>query len=305
MTSNVSSKSKGLGKGISALIADDDDYDDNESVTQANNGGLLELETDTLVSGKYQPRRHFSQQMLEELAESIRRNGIMQPIVVRQLNGDAYEIIAGERRWRAAKLAGLATVPVVIRTLEDRQALELALIENIQREDLTPLEESAGYQRLMDEFAYTQEELAGIVGKSRSHIANLLRLLALPEAIKSMLDDGRLTMGHARALLGVTDAQELAEEMVRRGLNVRQAEQLVKRGNIADISPGGKTGARKPRHDTAAAPSNEDIAILEEALTRNVGLPVRILDNGQHGEIVIAYNDLKELDDVLRKLGGI
>ena len=220
-----------LGKGLSALMADD--YSEHSLGDAATGKGLKEIPLDLLCSGQYQPRRHFDERYLQELADSISKNGIMQPLVVRPIEGQEqakYEIIAGERRWRAAKIAGLYSVPAIIREIDNKQALELALIENVQRQDLTPLEEGEGYQRLMDEFGYTQEELSTTVGKSRSHIANLLRLLHLPAEVKEMISRGDLSMGHARALVGSNNALDVATEVVRRGLNVRQTENLARAG---------------------------------------------------------------------------
>lgn len=244
----TAAKPKGLGKGLSALMSDS--YSQTVSETRRGNQSQPsnaepapvvntisqtgfapdQLSIDSLQAGIYQPRRRFTEEYLHELADSIEKNGIMQPILVRPspANAGMYEIIAGERRFRAAKLAKLTTVPVIIRELSDKQALELALVENIQRQDLSPLEEASGYQRLMDEFDYTQEELASTVGKSRSHIANLLRLQTLPESIKLMVDKTEISAGHARALLGVDNAEALAKRIVAEGLSVRQTEQLVK-----------------------------------------------------------------------------
>ena len=218
---------RGLGKGLSALISD------NASKPAASSGpsvvsGINHVPCARLHPGQFQPRTHFDEGALTELAESIQKNGIMQPIIVRPGAGNKLEIVAGERRWRASKLAGLETVPVIIRDINNKQALELALVENIQRRDLNPLEEALGYQRLIEEFDYTQEELAGTVGKSRSHIANLLRLLSLPEEVKEMLEKGEITMGHARALLTSESPVELAKQIVKKGLNVRQAENFSK-----------------------------------------------------------------------------
>ena len=220
---------RGLGKGLSALISENYVSPPAAAIkptAETKAGGVYTLPVNKLHPGKFQPRSQFDPVMLTELAESIRKNGLMQPIIVRPSKTQAgkYEIIAGERRWRAAQMAGLEQVPVIIREIADKQALELALVENIQRQDLSPLEEAGGYQRLIEEFEYTQEELAATIGKSRSHIANLLRLLSLPEEIRGMLDNGELTAGHARALIGVPGAVEMAHEIVRRGLNVRQTE---------------------------------------------------------------------------------
>lgn len=298
------SPKKGLGKGLSALMSED--YSATVNSNEGSPGNPSTLPVGEIVSGRYQPRHRFGEQYLQELSDSIRKNGIMQPILVRKRGaGEPYEIIAGERRWRAAKLAGLNEVPVIIKEIDDQQALELALIENIQRQDLTPLEEASGYQRLIDEFSYTQEELASTVGKSRSHVANLLRLLSLPEKIKSYLDDDKLTMGHARALLNAKDAEALADEVVKRGLNVRQTENLCRSGMPSaqtSTSSGGKKGGSS--RSSASREKDPDILALEETLSENLGLTVSINDEGQHGQIVISYDSLSQLDDILRRLGG-
>lgn len=307
---------RGLGKGLSALISEN--YVQPAAAAKAGKasasappaeadkaGGVYTLPVGKLVAGKFQPRSAFNEAALSELSDSIRKNGIMQPIIVRPLPKQAgkYEIVAGERRWRAAKMAALENVPVIIREIPDKQALELALVENIQRQDLTPLEESNGYQRLIEEFEYTQEELAATIGKSRSHIANLLRLLSLPESVKTMLDKGELTMGHARALIGVPNAEELARDIVKKGLNVRQAEQYSRdaQGQEKKSVPRANSPVR-----TSVQPSGNkdaDILALEETLSENLGLKVSINDRGQSGEIVIAYDSLSQLDEILRRLG--
>ena len=299
---------RGLGKGLSALISENASSAapaaaKSKSVPDSP-AGVYTLAVDQMHSGKYQPRTQFSDEALRELAESIRKNGIMQPIIVRASpkHKSKYEIVAGERRWRAAQLAGLGDVPVIIRDIPDKQALELALVENIQRQDLSPIEEANGYQRLIEEFDYTQEELAGTIGKSRSHISNLLRLLSLPDEIRDMLEKNELSMGHARALIGVPNAVQLARDIVRKGLNVRQVEQVSRdaQGLEKHERPRGasKTGGYRP-------PINKDpdIVALEETLSENLGLKVAIHDRGQNGDIVIAYDSLSQLDDILRRLG--
>ena len=274
-----------------------------EEITPQVSNGLETVAVSKLHAGKYQPRTQFTESNLSELAESIRKNGIMQPIVVRasETQSGKYEIIAGERRWRAAKQAGLDEVPVLIRDITDKQALELALVENIQRQDLSPLEEANAYQRLIEEFEYTQEELAGTVGKSRSHVANLLRLLSLPDEVKEMLERCELTMGHARALLTASNPVELAREIVSKGLNVRQAEQYGRKSN----TPRKKSGPRAANQTAQSANPNKDpdIIALEETLSENLGLKVSINDRGQSGEIIIAYDSLSQLDEILRRLG--
>jgi len=299
---------RGLGKGLSALISE------NSSPAAAGNksksspaadthAGVYTLAVSKLHAGKYQPRSQFNETALAELAESIRKNGIMQPIIVRasQKHNGKYEIVAGERRWRASQIAGLDEVPVIIRDIPDKQALELALVENIQRQDLSPIEEANGYQRLIEEFEYTQEELASTIGKSRSHVANLLRLLSLPDEIREMLEKNELTMGHARALIGVPNAVQLARDIIRKGLNVRQVEQASREVQGIEkrtVSRGGQRGAY-----TSSANKDPDIIALEETLSENLGLKVSINDRGQSGEIVIAYDSLAQLDEILRRLG--
>lgn len=308
---------RGLGKGLSALISEG--YSTTTSTPAATSGkktvqtqtennaptNPMYMTVDKLRSGKFQPRSHFDETALSELAESIEKNGIMQPIVIRPLEKGQYEIIAGERRWRAAKMAGLREVPVIVRDISDQVALELALVENIQRQDLTPLEEASGYQRLMDDFGYTQEELSSTVGKSRSHIANLLRLMDLPQEIKDLIDEGKLSAGHARALLGASNQIEMAHEVIRRGLNVRQTEKFLNSGVRNSVPRPRASGTAKETHATSSSKDKDpDILALEETLSENLGLKVSINDRGQSGEIMISYNSLEQLDEILRRLGG-
>jgi ParB family transcriptional regulator, chromosome partitioning protein len=243
-----------------------------------------------LVPGPYQPRRRFDDESLGQLAESIARHGVLQPILVRRdpRAADRFQIVAGERRWRAAQRARLHEVPVVVREMDDRDTLEVALIENIQRQDLSPLEEAEGYRRLIEEFQHTQEALAKAVGRSRSHVANMMRLLTLPEPVKRMVDDGRLSAGHARALLSVEDPVRTAEEIVTRGLTVRDIER--------------RTGApRKPPAPTVVDPNT---AQLERELSDKIGLAVEIQAGAKpsHGKLVIRYASLDQLDDVVARL---
>lgn len=312
---------KGLGKGLSALMGESYSQtmtsESNNVSSIEKNFGYQSLSTKLLHGGKFQPRTRFDEEYLNELADSIEKNGIMQPIIVRPSpkQQGSYEIIAGERRWRAAQLANLAQVPVIIRDVEDQLALELALVENIQRKDLTALEEASGYQRLMDEFGYTQETLARTVGKSRSHIANLLRLLDLPTEIKTLMDQDQLTMGHARALLTASNPVALAKQVVKEQLNVRQTEILARGEDVSAnlaISPPNtaKTNAQNTSpatHQSRATTSkgkDPDIIALEETLSDNLGLGVSINDLGsQKGEVIIQYGSLAQLDDILRRLG--
>lgn len=305
---------KGLGKGISALLGDDEDAP-SATVVAFHTPQTGEISAPQTLSvfdlqpGKYQPRRHFNDAELDELADSIRNHGIIQPILVRPLDGGRYEIVAGERRWRAAQRAGLNAVPVLIQDWSDQQALEAALVENIQRADLNPMEEAEGLQRLLDEFGYTQEELARVVGKSRSHVTNMLRLLQLPSSVREMVETGKLSMGHARALLTATNPQALADEVVSRGLSVRQTERLSSQKSL-DLQPPGRNpssqkNARSMQYGSNQQEKNPDILALEETLSSNIGLKVEIFDRGQQGEVVIRYESLMQLDDVLRRLGGV
>lgn len=300
---------RGLGKGLSALIAETNAHVATMERSQVSHeapqakpsaaGNPQLLAVAKLSPGMYQPRTVFNEEHLHELAQSIEQKGIIQPLLVREKSGGDYEIVAGERRFRAAQMAGLKEVPVIIKKMTDDDALEVALIENIQREDLNPLEEARAYERLIREFQYTQEEVGESVGKSRSHIANLLRLLKLPDAVKTMLENGDLTMGHARALLTAKDPLVLANQIVHGGLNVRAAEAMAK----------GRAGQQaKPRADQKQEPyqrpKDPDILALEETLSENLGLKVCIEDKGAGGEVVIAYETLAELDQVLQRLGG-
>ncbi len=285
-----------LGRGLSALFGEaTEDYSALDKVRQSK-----QVPIEFIHPGRYQPRRTFDEEALQGLVESIRDKGILQPLLVRR-DADSttsYELIAGERRWRAAQIAGLHEVPVVIRDLSDREALEIALIENIQRQDLTPLEEAEGYRRLMEEFEHTQEDLARAVGKSRSHVANMMRLLALPDPVKGMVQDGALSAGHARALLTAPDPVAVAKEVVKRGLNVRQTEDLMRGG----AAKGKKSAAAAP--DTDPSLKDVDLVNLEEEISARIGLKVAITPQGKRGTITIHYQTLDQLDDVLRRLGG-
>lgn len=277
----------GLGKGLSALMGEDFST---PSVQQENNGISL-IDIDLLVPSPYQPRRVFNESALGDLISSIREKGVLQPLLVRQKNG-IYEIIAGERRLRASKQAGLKQVPVIIKDFNDKDALEVALIENLQREDLNPLEEAEAYKRLLNEFQYTQEELSKVVGKSRSHVANMMRLLDLPVDIKQLVENKELTIGHARALLNAQNPSELANEIIEKGLSVRQAEKMA-------VSKG---GVKKRSNPKPVYQKDEDIIALEKQMSELMNVPVSINWNGQNGTVVIAYQNLDTLDNILQKL---
>jgi ParB family chromosome partitioning protein len=281
-----------LGRGLAALIGDVGEESAANERERARSPRRVPIEF--LRANPRNPRRTFVEEELDELAASIRERGIIQPILVRSIDGlaDNYEIIAGERRWRAAQRAGLHEVPVVIVEVSDREALELAIIENVQRSDLNPIEEAMGYSALIDEFGYSHEDVARIVGKSRPHVANTVRLLKLSEKVKGYIQTGRLTPGHARLLIGQPNADELAEEIVTRGLNVRQVEARIRVG----IDPRLAARGGRPRKDP-------DTEALEARLTDVLGLKVRIehRENGG-GAIRVEYRTLEQLDDIVRRL---
>ncbi len=278
-------KKKRLGRGLDALLGDITDAGGERREVE-----LRDLPIDLLERGRYQPRTHMNKAALEELAQSIKAQGVLQPVVVRPLTADSYEIIAGERRWRAAQLAGLDSVPVVIRRIPDDAALAIALIENIQRENLNPVEEANGLQRLLDEFGLTHQQVADTIGRSRTAVTNLLRLLTLNPLSKKLLEQEKLEMGHARALLALsgTDQDKAAKEVAAKGLSVRQTEALVRRWQQR----------RHPRKPTAYKPS-ADISRLQQQLSDRLAAKVSIKDRGGKGQVVIQYHSLDQLDGIL------
>ncbi len=288
----MSTKKRGLGKGLDALIGRSPAKAAATTPAEqgSKDGALKELPIDLLERGRYQPRRDMKPEALEELANSIRAQGVMQPIVVRPIAGNRFEIIAGERRWRASQLAGLDKVPALVRDVPDEAAIAMALIENIQREDLNAMEEAQALKRLQDEFGLTHQQVADAVGKSRATVSNLLRLLALNEDVQKLLDHGDLEMGHARALLSLEGRaqSEAARNVVSKGLSVRQTEALVR--NQAGTKPA------KPAKPSASA----DIRRLEEELSEKVGVPVSLQHSASgKGKLVLSYNSLDELDGIL------
>jgi len=289
--SDSETKPRKLGRGLSALFGEDTAADAEAARKPSRTVAIGQIHP-----GRYQPRRVFDDEKLAGLVESIRDKGILSPLLVRvhPTVQNAYELIAGERRWRAAQKAQLHDVPVIVRDLTDRETLEIALVENLQREDLNPLEEAEAYARLSEEFGHTQEALAKAVGKSRSHIANTLRLLGLGEKVRGLLAEGKLTAGHARALIGVERAEVLADEIVERGLNVRQVEALVQQGRK---SPDGGSG--KP---ASPDPVDADTLALERELAGSLGLAVKIKTRGSGGEVTIQYRTLDQLDHLLKRL---
>jgi ParB family chromosome partitioning protein len=297
-------KKKGLGRGLSALLGDAQTAyaaaggapGAPVDVASAIGGTSQTLPITWLSAGKYQPRRRFDDEAIAELSASIKTRGILQPILVRPIGADRYEIVAGERRWRAAQKAGLHDVPVLIQPLPDDAAAEIALIENLQRQDLSPLEEAQGYQRLIDEFGHSHGALGDTIGKSRSHVANTLRLLGLPEPVKGLLDDGKLSAGHARALLTAADPVALAREVVAKGLSVRATEQLAAKSKQG-VRPGAAGAGPKPG-------KSADLLSLERDLTSRLGLTVGIETEGKGGRVTIAYKSMEQLDDLLVRLTG-
>jgi ParB family chromosome partitioning protein len=291
---------RGLGRGLSALMADVAIApEQGETAEQAPRRPDRQLPVDRIAPNPEQPRRTFSQEALNELAASIREKGIIQPLIVRPDPGaeGRYQIVAGERRWRAAQLAQLHEVPVLIRELDDTEVLEIAIIENIQRADLNPVEEASAYQQLMDRFGHTQEKLAEALGKSRSHIANLMRLLTLPPSVQAMLRDGDLTAGHARALITSDNAEELARQVVAKGLSVRDTEKLTKK-------PKSGGGRGRSGGGGGTAEKDADTRALEADLSAGLGMKVQInhRPDSERGEMVIAYETLEQLDEICRKL---
>lgn len=287
---------RGLGRGLSALLGED-----TETVVDARNSRSVAVEL--IHPGRYQPRRNFDLENMQGLIDSVKAQGILQPLLVRKHPEQEghFEIVAGERRWRAAQAAQLHEIPVVLRELADREVLEIALVENVQRQDLNVVEEAEAYRRLLDDFDHTQEDLAKAVGKSRSHIANILRLLALPDEVRDLLREGKLTAGHARPLIGLDDAAVLAREVVKSGMSVRQVERLAKaRARVRDRGDGGPSDA----HSASATGADADTAALERELTQLLGLKVQIVFNGQGGILSIHYHTLEQLDDVLRRLNN-
>jgi len=279
----VSAQKKRLGRSLASLIGD--------GVETASADDQRSVPLSSLKASRFNPRRNFSEAQLEELAASIRERGLVQPLVVRPLGGgDRYEIVAGERRWRAAQRANLHEVPVVIRTLSDQEAIEIAIIENVQREDLNAIEEGEGYSALMSGHGYTQEDLAKVIGKSRSHLANTLRLLKLPKSVQDLVRDGKLSAGHARALIGRPDAAALAARIVKEGLTVRQVEALTQEESA------------KPKHKKAKA-KDADTRAAETELHDALGLTVEIkAGRGEKGELRIRYTNFDQFDDIRARL---
>jgi ParB family chromosome partitioning protein len=299
----MATKRKGLGRGLDALLAGTSNNNaaalaasnaDDEISGESHKEELKHVPVEFIQRGKYQPRRDMHQEALEELAESIKAQGVLQPIVIRPISNDKYEIVAGERRWRATQLAGLDTIPAVIRDVSDEAAIAMALIENIQREDLNPIEEAVALKRLQDEFELTHQQVADAVGKSRTSVTNLLRLIALDSEVKKLLENGDIEMGHARSVLSLEPLRqrEIAQQVVAKSLSVRQTEALVRR-LLED----------KNKTPSSGAVVSKDIQKLEEDLGQKIGVPVMVQHNAKgRGRLILKYNSLDELDGILKHM---
>ncbi len=285
-------KKRGLGRGLSALMADVAEVE--TSVSTSSEASPVELPIEKIRPNPNQPRKHFDPEQLDDLVASLKEKGVLQPLIVRPIH-DYYEIVAGERRWRAAQRAQLHALPVVVRSFSDTEVLEVAIIENIQRSDLNPIEEAVGYRQLMDRFGHTQDKLAEALGKSRSHIANLLRLLQLPQEVVQFVEAGRLSAGHARALIMAGDPVALARQVIAGGLSVRATEALVKKQTTSSSTS--KPSARSVEKDA-------DTRALEDDLAAATGMKVSVVHKpgGEAGQVVLSYKSLEQLDDLCRRL---
>ena len=279
---------RGLGRGLSALLGEGEPEPPPAAAEVDGAAKSRSLPVAFLKPNRFQPRRFFDANELKELADSIKEKGVLQPILVRPTdNKEVFEIVAGERRWRAAQLAKLHEVPALIRPFSDGESLEIAIIENVQRAGLNAIEEATGYQDLINKFNYTQEQLSDVIGKSRSHIANMIRLLKLPDSVKEMITDGRLSAGHARTLVGTPNPEQLAKEIVSGGLNVRQAE---------------KRAAAPKGPPKRAATKDADTKALETSVSNSLGMNVEIENKGGRGTVTIHYKNLEQLDEIVRRL---
>jgi ParB family transcriptional regulator, chromosome partitioning protein len=288
---------KRLGRGLAALIGEIDQPASSEAAppTPVRPDRMVPIEH--VSRNPNNPRRAFDKSELEELAASIRKHGIVQPVVVRTMATDHFEIIAGERRWRAAQLAGFVEIPVLVRDVDDRTALEIAIVENVQRSDLNPLDEALGYEQLIAQYSYTQNDLGEVIGKSRSHVANSLRLLKLPESVRDMLASGSLSAGHARAIVSTSNPEALAKRIVDGGLSVRDAEKLAQRDMQGDEGASGKLEKKSQEKDA-------DTLALERNLSDRLGLKVEVNHKGRGGQMKIDYKSLDQLEALCRVLGA-
>lgn len=279
-----SRKKRNLGKGLSELLGDSNEISEKQAT------GILNINVDDLQPGEFQPRTHFDMEALDSLSASIKENGVLQPILIRKKN-KGYEIVAGERRWRASKNAGLSTIPALVIEGDDKNALESGLIENIQREDLTPIEEAKAYKRLIDDFGYTQQDISLKIGKSRSHIANTIRLLSLPDLLQEYVSEGKLSAGHARVLVGHDNAPQIAEDAIRKGLNVRQLEKIMQKY---------REGESTPANNNSFDPDKESI---EAQLSRLLGFKTSLKLNHKGGGVIeIAFETMEDIDSLMQTL---
>lgn len=288
-------RARGLGRGLSALLGEAPEGEGNP-----RGGGVREIDVAAIAPNPQQPRRQFAEEAIAELAASIEKRGVLQPILVRDLGSGSFELVAGERRWRAAQRARLHRIPAIVRDFDAATTAEVALIENIQREDLNALEEADAYAQLLQTYGHTQDALAALVGKSRSHVANLLRLRELPEFVRDALRRGEINMGHARAVATAEDPAALTREIIAKGLSVRQAEQLAKA-----VRPGAGTDiARGVARQMAAAPVDADVAALERQLGDLLGLRVKVAAKGASGTVSLHFSSLDQLDLICQRLSG-
>jgi ParB family transcriptional regulator, chromosome partitioning protein len=302
--SGAGERTRGLGRGLSALFGEGEEAEAAREEITGEAGarpgaGIRTLPIELIEANPDQPRRRFGEAELAELAESIADKGLLQPVLVRPIEGGRYQVVAGERRWRASQRARLHEIPVLIRELTDRETLEIAIVENVQRSDLTAAEEARAFKQLIENFGHTQEEVARAVGKSRVHVANALRLLSLPTAVLDRLEAGELTAGHARAIISADDPAALAAEIVAKGLSVRGAEALARKA----AAPETKGGA-KPVRGSGGTDKDADTRALEADLAQRLGLTVDIRHAGEGGEVKIRYSTLEQLDDLCRRLSA-
>ena len=293
----IAKRPHGLGRGLSALLGDVAREEPVAPAAAPSSKAVQNIEVSLIQPHPEQPRRHFDEGALQELADSIAKRGVIQPIIVRP-HGGGFQIVAGERRWRAAQKAQLHRIPAIVRDFDEQETLEIALIENIQREDLNPIEEAEAYRKLIGDFQHTQDALGRIVGKSRSHIANLMRLLDLPASVQQQVMEQKISMGHARALIGVPDCETLARQVEEKGLSVRDTEQLVRRMKGGD-------NAAAPRRNGAASEPDADIAALEQHLADILGMKVDVRHEGHAGgTLTLRYSTLDQLDMLCQRLSG-
>jgi ParB family chromosome partitioning protein len=290
---------KKLGRGLSALLGENKVK--SPLLAFENQDAVEKINLKKIRAGVYQPRQNFEETELQDLADSIKEHGVIQPIILRKTDGDFYEIIAGERRFRAAKIANLTEIPAIVRKFSDNDALEIAIIENVQRSDLSPTEEARGYQRLMKEFSYTQEIVAKKVGKSRAHIANLLRLLTLPEKVREYLDSKQISMGHARAIINSINPEELAKKIIAKGLNVRDAEEIVRDEKIEKAK---RTPVLVRTESRIKFINSEHLVALENQISELCGMECKISYNGFKGvgKIIMKFDEIDKIQQLITKL---